>query len=100
MLTLVIYVCKKIRGLVRLQVSTVKKSLSPPVKWFYWHFQGSASFVDHFWIFIFCVFIAALWSPAGKGWPIGSLVCEVLLCFCQFPMWYPGSGVLLDCIDS
>ena len=22
------------------------------------------------------------------------------LCFCHFPMWYPGSGVVLDCIDS
>ena len=27
-------------------------------------------------------------------------VCDVLLCFCHFPMWYPGSGVVLDCIDS
>ena len=27
-----------------------------------------------------CLFIAALWSPAGKGWPLGSLVCDVLLC--------------------
>ena len=29
-----------------------------------------------------------------------ALVCDVLLCFCHFPMWYPGSGVVLDCIDS
>ena len=28
-----------------------------------------------------------------------ALVCDVLLCFCHFPMWYPGSGVVLDCID-
>ena len=47
-----------------------------------------------------CVFIAALRSPAGKDWPLGSLECEVLLCFCQLTMWYPGSGVMLDCIDS
>ena len=33
----------------------------------------------------------------GKARP---LVCDVLLCFCYFPMWYPGSGVVLDCIDS
>ena len=37
---------------------------------------------------------------AGKDWLLGSLVCEVLLRFCQFPMWYPGSGVVNDCIDS
>ena len=29
-----------------------------------------------------------------------ALVCDVKLCFCHFPMWYPGSGVVLDCIDS
>ena len=32
----------------------------------------------------------------GKGWPHGSLVCVVFLCFCHFPMWCPGSGVVLD----
>ena len=56
--------------------------------------------MGHFLLFIFCVFIAALQSPAGKDWPLGSLVCEVLLCFFQIPMWCPGSGVVLDCIDS
>ena len=80
----------------RLWVNTVKKSLSPAVKMV----LLSASFVDHICLFIFCVFIAALQSPAGKDWPLGSLVCEVLLCFCQFPMWCPGSGVVLNCIDS
>ena len=45
------------------------------------------------------LFIDALWSPAGKG--LTSLLsfvmsnCEVV----TFP-WYPGSGVVLDCIDS
>ena len=29
-----------------------------------------------------------------------ALVCDVSLCFCRFPMWYPGSGVVRDCIDS
>ena len=29
-----------------------------------------------------------------------SLVFGVFLCFCHFPMWCPGSGVVLDCIDS
>ena len=29
-----------------------------------------------------------------------ALVCDVYLCFCHFPMWFPGLGMLLDCIDS
>ena len=29
-----------------------------------------------------------------------ALVCNVSLCFRHFPMWYPGSGVVLDCTDS
>ena len=29
-----------------------------------------------------------------------ALVCDVELCFCHFPMWYPWSGMVLDCIDS
>ena len=34
------------------------------------------------------------------GWPLGSLVCYnyVLLCFCHFSMWCPGSGEVLDCL--
>ena len=37
-----------------------------------------------------CLFSAALWSPAGKGLPTGSLVFDVLLYFCLFPQWCPG----------
>ena len=51
-------------------------------------------------IMLSCLFNAALWSPAGKGQPLGALVCDVFLRFCHFPMWCPGSGVVLDCIDS
>ena len=41
------------------------------------------------------LFICALWSPAGKGAdPFGSRVSL------SFSHWYPGSGVVLDCIDS
>ena len=36
----------------------------------------------------------------GKGWPLGSIVYDVFLCFCHFPIWCPGSGVAFDCIDS
>ena len=43
--------------------------------------------------------IAALWSPTGKGltsW----LLFVMFIVFCHFPMWYPGSDVVLDCIVS
>ena len=36
----------------------------------------------------------------GKGCPLCSLVCDVFLCLCHFPMMCPESGVVLDCIDS
>ena len=44
------------------------------------------------------LFICALWSPAGKGltswlWFVVSTVSLSL------SHWYPGSGVVLDCID-
>ena len=42
--------------------------------------------------------IAALWSPAGKG--LTSLLLLVMFIFFLLPMWYSGSGVILDCIDS
>ena len=60
-------------------------------------------------VMLSCLFIASLCSPAGKGlasWlSVLCLVCNVFagvffLCFCHFPMWSPGSGVVLDCIDS
>ena len=46
-----------------------------------------------------CLFICALWSPAGKGltsW-LSFVVSTVSL---SLSHWYPGSGVVLDCIDS
>ena len=45
------------------------------------------------------LFICALWSPAGKGltsW-LSFVVSTVSFLLCH---WYPGSGVVLDCIDS
>ena len=45
------------------------------------------------------LFIAALLSPTGKGltsW----LSFVVFNCVCHFPIPYPGSGVIHDCIDS
>ena len=79
----------------------------PSSKIFYWAFQGGTSFVDHL---CFCsvlcllclcarLFICALWSPAGKGltsW-LSFVMSTVSL---SLSHWYPGSGVVLDCIDS
>ena len=45
------------------------------------------------------LFICALWSPAWKRltyW-LSFVVSTVSL---SLSHWYPGSGVLLDCIDS
>ena len=59
-------------------------------------------------MFLFCLvfamfcarlFICALWSQAGKGltsW-LSFVVSSVSL---SLSHWYPGSGVVLDCIDS
>ena len=49
----------------------------------------------------FCVrvCICALWSPAGKGLtPWLSFVVSTVSS--SFSHWYPGSGVVLDYIDS
>ena len=45
-----------------------------------------------------CLFICALWSPSGKGltsW-LSFVVSTVSLLLSH---WYPGSVVVLDCID-
>ena len=59
-------------------------------------------------MFLFCLAFAMslcasvyiiLWSPAGKGltsW-LSFVVSTVSL---SLSHWYPGSGVVLDCIDS
>ena len=57
-------------------------------------------------MFLFCLvfamfcarlFTCALWSPAGKGLTSWFVVSSVSL---SLSHWYPGSGVVLDCIDS
>ena len=54
-------------------------------------------------MFLFCLvfamfcarlFICALWSPAGKG------LTSWLSVSLSLSHWYPGSGVVLDCIYS
>ena len=43
--------------------------------------------------------IDALWSPAGKGL-ISWLTFVMSIVKLSLFHWYPGSGVVLDCIDS
>ena len=57
--------------------------------------------MDHscYFCLVFVMLIDALWSPAGKGltsWLLFVMSVVSLLLF----HWYPGSGVVLDCIDS
>ena len=50
-------------------------------------------------VMLSCLFIAALWSHAGKGltsW----LLLVMFIVFLYFPMWYLWSGVVLDCVVS
>ena len=46
------------------------------------------------------LFIAALRSPAWKGLTTWLLYVMFIVFFFCFPMWYPGSDVVLDCIVS
>ena len=62
---------------------------------------GSFMFLFYLVFAMFCarLFICASWSPAGKGltsW-LSFVVSSVSL---SLSHWYPGSGVVLDCIDS
>ena len=45
-----------------------------------------------------CLSIDALWSPAGKG--LTSWLSCVMSVSLLLSHRYPGSGVVLDCIDS
>ena len=45
------------------------------------------------------LFNDALWSPAGKGL-ISWLLFVMFIVILLLPIWYPGSGVVLDCINA
>ena len=80
--------------------------LSPPVKYFTDHSKAVLFLI--FYVFSVlcllclcaCLFICALWSPAGKrltSW-LPRLWC--LTVSLSLSHWYPWSCVVLDCIDS
>ena len=73
----------------------------------HWPFQGGASFVYH--SCYFCLFFChasmhvCMLMPCGhllgKGWPLGSRLWWLFVTL-SLSNWCPGSGVVLDCIDS
>ena len=78
----------------------------PFSKILYWPFQCGTSFVDL--VSLFCLVFYAfvlicLFVPCGhllgKGWPLGSRLWCITVSL-SFSHWYPGSSVVLDCIDS
>ena len=58
------------------------------------HTGDDASFVDPFCYLCFTS-LQACDHLLGKGWSLG----DVSSCFCHFPIWCPGTVVILDCID-
>ena len=54
------------------------------------------SCVSHAFASVHCCLVVTCWERAD----LLALVGGVLLYFCYFPIWYPGSGVVLDCIVS
>ena len=68
------------------------------------NFWWGLIYFDQFICFVFVMlsnlFIAALWLPAVKGLTSWLSCVWCFTVFCHFPMWCPGSGVVLDCIDS
>ena len=72
--------------------------LTVPRRYF---FCGSLMFCSVLCLVCLCarLFICALWSPAGKG--LTSWLSFVMSTMSlSLSHWYPGSGVVLDCIDS
>ena len=63
-------------------------------------FCGSFMFFSVLCLLCLCtrLFICALLSPAGKG-PLCSRLWPLIVSL-SLSHWYPGSGVVLDCIDS
>ena len=54
------------------------------------------SCVCHDFASIHCCLVVTCWESAD----LSALVSDVKLCTCHFPMWYPGSGMVLDFVNS
>ena len=60
------------------------------------------SYVCFMFVFVVlsCLFLAALWSPAGKRVTLWLSFVLCFLVFMSLSHMYPGSGMVTDCIDS
>ena len=86
----------------RVRIARHETGLSPPVKYFYWPFHGGTSFSDHL-CYLFLVlscFCICLLLSCGHLKLISWLLFVMFMWFCYFPIWYPWTGVVLDCITS
>ena len=54
------------------------------------------SCVCHAFESVYCCLVVTCWERAD----LFALICDVKLSFCHFPMWYLGTGDVVDCIDS
>ena len=62
---------------------------------------GSSTFllsVCHAFLSVHCSLVGTCWERANLLALLSRLVCDVLLCFRHFPVWCPGSCVVLDAI--
>ena len=71
----------------------VKYLLTVP-RWYFFcrSFVLFMSCVWHAFMSVHCCLVVTCWERVD----LLALVCDVSLCFCHFPMWYPGSGVVLE----
>ena len=90
----------------RVRLASCETGLNPPVKYYYWPFQGDASLgiiYNNSFLFCYAFVRVCLLMPCGhlhgQDWPLGSCVwcLKVKL---SLSNWYPGSGVVLHCIAS
>ena len=89
-----------------LQLVCLGAPLSPPVKYCYWPSKAVpllwiiyVSSVFFCYAFMHVCLLMLCGRLLGKGWLLGSrLWC--LIVTLSLSHWYPGSGVVLDCIDS
>ena len=47
-----------------------------------------------------CCLVLTYWERADLLALVGDVFILYFLYFCYFPVWYPGSGVVFDCIFS
>ena len=56
---------------------------------------------------VYCDFVTFQFGNLGQAWYLIVSIPnperergDLLTLVCYFPIWYPGTGVVLDCIDS